>query len=104
MVPLLVAYAFWRVQYLKVWGLLLCGLVIDLDHLLADPIYDPQRCSIGFHPLHSEFAVIVYGLLLMGSLLAQKRWPEYSLWWWRLRLVLAGILLHLILDALDCLF
>ena len=28
-------------------------MMVDLDHLIADPIFDPQRC-IGFHPLHSE--------------------------------------------------
>ena len=35
-------------------------MVIDLDHLLANPVYGPQRCGIGFHPLHSYLAIVVY--------------------------------------------
>jgi hypothetical protein len=41
-------------------------IIVDLDHLLADPIYDPNRCSIGFHPLHSYPAIVIY--LAPGSL------------------------------------
>ena len=28
----------------------LSAMIIDIDHLLADPILDPNRCSVGFHP------------------------------------------------------
>ena len=38
------------------------GWLIDLDHLLADPVYAPDRCSIGFHPLHTAPAVVLLGL------------------------------------------
>ena len=31
---------------------MMATMLVDLDHLFADPIYDPDRCSIGFHPLH----------------------------------------------------
>ena len=27
----------------------LSAMIIDIDHLLADPILDPNRCSVGFH-------------------------------------------------------
>ena len=37
----------------QVYGLLMLGMVIDIDHLLASPIYAPLRCSMGFHPLHT---------------------------------------------------
>ena len=30
----------------------LSAMIIDIDHLLADPILDPNRCSVGFHPPH----------------------------------------------------
>ena len=30
--------------------------------LVADPLYDPNRCSIGFHPLHTAPAVALYVL------------------------------------------
>lgn len=48
-VPALVAAMFYRKRWLGAWLWLLAGWVIDLDHLLADPIYAPGRCSIGFH-------------------------------------------------------
>ena len=38
---------------LRVYLLLLATMVIDLDHLLVRPIFDPERCSVGFHLLHS---------------------------------------------------
>ena len=34
--------------------------LMDIDHLLANPIYDPLRCSINFHPLHSWFMFPIY--------------------------------------------
>jgi hypothetical protein len=39
-------------------------MVVDLDHLLANPVFDLLRCSIGFHPLHSYLALAVYLLML----------------------------------------
>jgi hypothetical protein len=64
-------------------------MVIDLDHLLADPIFDPDRCGIGFHPLHTLWAGIVYGGLLAVSA-------------WKVRAVGIGCLWHLSTDAIDC--
>ena len=62
-------------------------MLVDLDHLLATPIYDPLRCSIGFHPLHDERLVAVYVLLLF---------------WKPCRLIGLGLLIHMALDSLDC--
>ena len=63
-VPALVA----RTWYVERWRwafLVMVGtMVVDIDHLLADPIYDPNRCGIGFHPLHSYPAIAAYLLLL----------------------------------------
>lgn len=64
-------------------------VLIDLDHLLADPIFDPNRCSIGFHPLHTLWAGAVYVLLFFI--------PN-----WKWRAVAAGCSFHLITDTLDC--
>lgn len=66
---------------------MLAGLAVDLDHLLAPTLYDPGRCSIGFHPLHTTPALVVYGLLLA--------WP-------RSRVIGAGLVIHMCLDGLDC--
>jgi hypothetical protein len=53
LVPLLVAWIFFRNRWQRAWAIMLATMLVDLDHLLADPIYDPDRCSIGFHPLHT---------------------------------------------------
>ena len=62
-------------------------MLIDLDHLLANPIFDPNRCSINFHPLHSYYAMVVYLLLLV---------PKST------RLVGLGLVIHIIADTADC--
>lgn len=85
--PLGIAYLYspkkWRNAYL----VLLATMLVDLDHLLASPIFDPDRCSIGFHPLHSYYAILIYLFLLF---------PKRS------RLVAIGLLFHMITDGLDC--
>ena len=35
-------------------------MLVDLDHLLATPIFKENRCSINFHPLHSYVAIGFY--------------------------------------------
>ena len=62
-------------------------MLVDLDHLLADPIYDPSRCSIGFHPLHSHIAIGFYGLMLLHR---------------NTRIVGLGLSIHMLLDYIDC--
>ncbi len=62
-------------------------MLVDLDHLLANPIYDPNRCSIGFHPLHSYLAIAAY--LVMSSI------PKT-------RMIAYGLLIHMALDGLYC--
>jgi hypothetical protein len=62
-------------------------MVVDLDHLLANPVLDPLRCSIGFHPLHSYLAIAAYLLMLALH---------------QLRIVALGLLIHMGLDGLEC--
>ena len=64
-------------------------MLVDIDHFLADPVYDPSRCSIGFHPLHQYPAIAAYGIAAI---------------WSRLRLLAIGLLTHMALDALDCIW
>ena len=97
--PLLLAIVIWRRRWLHSFLWMLAAFVIDLDHLLADPIYDPERCSIGFHPLHSTYAVVFYIVVLFSTFL----WPS-PLWRQRGQLILLGIGVHLFLDTLDCFF
>ncbi len=63
--------------------------LVDLDHLYADPMYDPNRCSLGFHPLHSLIAMFVY--LVMTAI------PKA-------RIVGSGLVVHMILDGIDCIW
>ena len=85
--PLGVALSFYRRTWPAAFALLMLGMVIDLDHLLADPIYDAGRCSIGFHPLHT---LVPMGLYL--ALVAHER----------TRLIGLGLLIHILLDLIDC--
>jgi len=89
LIPLLVAVAFFRTRWLKVWLILSLTMLVDLDHLLASPVYDPLRCSINFHPLHTDWAIALYLLLLA---------PRQT------RVVAIGLLLHMALDWQDCYF
>lgn len=85
--PGAVAMLLYRSNWKRAWLIMLAGMLVDIDHLLADPIYDPQRCGIGFHPLHSYPAIVAYVVLLI---------PRMT------RLVGLGLVIHMALDALDC--
>lgn len=87
LVPLAIALVFHRKRWFRAWLWMLAGWLIDVDHLLADPIYAPDRCSIGFHPLHRAPAIALYVVLLLPK---------------RTRLLAIGLLVHIGLDALDC--
>lgn len=87
-VPAAVAYAFYRRRWMRAWLWMLCGWLIDIDHLLAVPIYAAGRCSIGFHPLHTMPAIATYSLLLL---------PRHT------RPLGIGLLIHIALDSIDCL-
>jgi len=88
-VPGLIAYVFFRPYWKKAWILLLLTMLIDLDHLLANPIFDPNRCSINFHPLHTYYAAIIYVFFFFLK---------------KARVVAVGCLFHLVTDWLDCLW
>lgn len=86
--PLSIALLFFKKQWLKVYVIMLSAFIIDLDHLLADPIFDSNRCSINFHPLHSYYAIAVYVFLLL---------PKIT------RVFAIGLLAHIVSDSVDCL-
>jgi len=103
-VPLLVA----RIAYPARWKfaafVMLATMVVDVDHVLARPIYDPARCSIGFHPLHTTPAIILYGVLAALPLVVRQRTVGLRLGRTVEILHLAGVglLIHMALDAIDC--
>ena len=90
LVPFLFARVLWKQHWWQAGLIMLATMLIDLDHLLADPVFDPNRCSIGFHPLHTVWAAVLYAsLLLIPS--------------WKWRAVAVGCLWHLATDTVDCL-
>ena len=87
--PLLVAWGFYKDRWLKAWSIMMLAMIIDFDHLFANPVFDPDRCSINFHPLHTYPAIGIY--ILMAAI------P-------RLRLLGLGLLIHVVLDGIDCIW
>jgi len=87
LIPAGVAWLFFRSRWPTVALWMCATLLVDLDHLLANPVYDPDRCSIGFHPLHSWTAIGVYIALLFPA---------------STRVIAIGLLIHMALDGLDC--
>jgi hypothetical protein len=89
LVPALVALLLFRPRWGRAWLIMVATMLVDLDHLLADPIFDPDRCSIGYHPLHTSPAIALYAALMIPR---------------KTRLVGLGLVLHMVLDGIDCLF
>jgi len=86
-VPFLISYLFFKDAFFKVSIILLLGIYIDLDHLIATPIFDSNRCSINFHPLHSYFAISLYLIFVIIK---------------KTRLIGLALCLHIIADLIDC--
>ena len=86
--PLPFAAGLYKKAWLKNYALMLAGLLIHIDHLLASPIYDAERCSIGFHPLHTSIPIVLYTLILLHP---------------KTRALGIGLCLHILLDGADCL-
>ncbi|MFV0566160.1 MAG: DUF6122 family protein [Flavobacteriaceae bacterium] len=85
--PLAVALIWYKPQWKTAFLIMLCGMLIDIDHLLATPVFSANRCSINFHPLHSYYAIVFY----VGLLFFKKT-----------RLIGLGLVLHIVSDAVDC--
>jgi hypothetical protein len=85
---MIIAWLFFRPDFKRATVIMFAGILIDLDHLLADPIVDPDRCSVGFHPLHSYYVIPLYLLLSFFP---------------KTRLIGLGLVIHILLDWLACL-
>jgi hypothetical protein len=86
-VPGIAAKILYKERWKTSWLVMVLTLVVDLDHLLSNPVFDPDRCSIGFHPLHSYYPICIYAIMLSSS---------------KLRIISVGLLIHMLLDAVDC--
>lgn len=88
MVPVSIAFLFYQGEFRKAALLMLAGILIDVDHVVADPIVNPDRCSVGYHFLHSYWLIPLYGLLAIFP---------------KTRLVGLGLVIHIVLDGMECL-
>ncbi|MEM6515473.1 MAG: DUF6122 family protein [Bacteroidota bacterium] len=88
LLPLALAFLIYKPKWIKAYLIMLCGLLIDLDHVLATPIFDANRCSINFHPLHSYYAIAIYMFLLFPK---------------KTRILGIGLIVHILADTADCL-
>lgn len=87
-----IAYFYDRKNWKKCWLILIGTMLVDADHLLADPIFSPDRCSIGFHFLHSYYAIAGY---LLGAIFIKNK---------IVRLISIGLLFHMFTDFIDCIW
>ena len=87
--PLLVALLFFKSNWKVAYLIMAAGILIDVDHLLATPIFEANRCSIHFHPLHTNYAMVVYVLLLLPK---------------KTRLIGLALCIHILADYVDCSF
>lgn len=87
-IPALASRFLFSKRWKSAWLVMMAAMIIDLDHLWADPMFDPNRCSINFHPFHSFPAIAIYGMLAVIP---------------KTRLIGLGLVIHLMVDMLDCL-
>ena len=89
LVPGVIAFLAFRKLWFRAWLVMILTMLVDLDHLMASPVYDPGRCGIGFHPLHTYPAFGAFFLMLFIP---------------QIRLIGIGLLLHMGLDYIDCIW
>ncbi|MFT6827928.1 MAG: hypothetical protein ACI9Z3_000636 [Roseivirga sp.] len=86
--PLVIALVLFKKDWKKAYLILIATMLVDLDHLFANPIFDPNRCSINFHFLHTYYAMVLYVLLLFFKK--------------PFRIIGIGLLFHMLTDYIDC--
>jgi hypothetical protein len=87
LVPIAIGFLLFKENRLRITILLLSAIVIDIDHLIANPIFDPNRCSINFHPLHSYWAIGLYFTAVFFK---------------KTRIFGVALLIHMLADLADC--
>jgi len=87
LVPGLIAFVFFKNEWKKAWFIFILTMIVDIDHLIATPIFSATRCSINYHPLHSYFAISIYVVLSFIP---------------KTRIIAIGLLFHMLTDFIDC--
>ncbi|WP_121667613.1 DUF6122 family protein [Mesonia aquimarina] len=88
----LIAYFYDAKKWKFYWFILALTMLIDLDHLWATPIFEPNRCSINFHFLHTYIAWFFY---VIGAVFIRHK---------LLKIIFIGLNFHLLTDSIDCLW
>lgn len=86
-IPAIVAALLFRKDWKTAYIVMAATMLVDLDHLMATPVYAPERCSIGFHPLHGLLPIMLYVIFCFIP---------------KLRYIGIGLVIHMILDLADC--
>lgn len=89
--PVFIARFFFKSQWKKAYLIMLATMAVDIDHVFADPMFDPNRASIGFHPLHTYPAIAVY---FLGTVFFRGNYKIASV----------GLLFHMFTDFQDYYF
>ena len=84
-VPAIVVALCFRQNWKRAYLILIATMMVDIDHIFANPIYDPERCSVGFHPLHQPWFIALYIVLCFVP---------------KTRLIGIGLMIHMILDSI----
>ncbi|SEE60216.1 DUF6122 family protein [Polaribacter dokdonensis] len=85
--PLLISYVFFNTKWKITYLIFLASMLVDADHLLANPIFAENRCSINFHPLHTYYAMGIYFVGLFVK---------------KTRILAIALLFHMLTDFIDC--
>ena len=88
LVPALAAWLFFRPRWCLAWLIMLATMAVDLDHLLADPVFRPAALRHRFSPaaqLPGDRA------LCRGAGVQAAAYRG------------AGLLIHMLVDGADCL-
>ncbi|RKS56108.1 hypothetical protein BC962_1087 [Gillisia mitskevichiae] len=88
----IIAYLYDKKNWNQNWLILALTMLVDIDHIFATPLFDPNRCGIGYHPLHSGIPIFIY---FAGMFLIKNR---------VLKLIFIGLFFHMITDFIDCLW
>lgn len=86
--PLFISFVFYRKDWKRVYLILVATMLVDLDHLFANPIFQANRCSINFHFLHTYYAMLIY----IGLLFFRRPFNIIGI----------GLLFHMLTDFIDC--
>ena len=85
--PIAISYAGYGSLWKSSAKIMIASNLVDVDHLLAKPIYNPNRCSIESHPLHSLPMIGLYSAMLLNE--ETQEWG-------------VGLLTHMAVDYVDC--